>query len=460
MKRFYLLFTTFILAATLFAEQPFFLKNWIIPENVVWGETNTIPLKDGISFEQGGNSGLTFLDVKPYEQSKVNMPPYLLENSLAGWDMTYEQILNAFKTSDEFDVYEDIKALYNYGDPEGQVTFFNTVVAIAKQNRSFEVIFSFGDLKNEAEKNTTTPVAFGIDYYNQSGINNALSYWDSNTELEKTIIALTAFSSSSIYYVPTVFDCSVIPDRLESESRKDPKTRLADSYSKITNRQELYNIIDTETSYYYKSYEKEKNLLKKYPKKEPYEIAELNNLKYEEAGELYYIKAMDAKIGKNYFKASELINKLDYLRLGVGAGYITREEALKKAGPYVEQILSMYSSYEDFAVHYIMEEGYTGIGILGCSFDSVLALDSYNRNKKLMRLEEINFNGKKRGDKNITSIKEAFYKPQSEDETYWINLVREIGVFPQVSNLPLVKEGISKYGELKLLTAIIKEIKN
>ena len=109
MKRFYLLFTTFILGTALFAEQPFFLKNWIIPEDVVWGEKNTIPLIDGVSFRQGWeDSELTFLEIESSEQAKVDLPPYFLEKNLAGWDMTYEQILNAFKTSDEFDVYEDI----------------------------------------------------------------------------------------------------------------------------------------------------------------------------------------------------------------------------------------------------------------------------------------------------------------------------------------------------------------
>ena len=460
MKRFYLLFTTFILGSALFAEQPFFLKNWIIPENVVWGEENTIPLKDGVSFEQGWDDGLTFLEIKPYEQSKVNLPPYLLENNLAGWDMTYEQILNAFTASDEFDVYEDITALCYFDKPDGKVTFSDAVVAIAKQNRSFEVKFYFGDLKNEAEKQDVKPAAFRIEYDNQSGINNSLAYWDSNNELEKTIIALTAFSSSAIYYVPTVFDCSVIPDYLRSENRKDPKARLADYYHPVTNKKELYNKIDTDISYYNQSYEKQKSLLKKYPKKEPYEIAESNNLKFDEVGEMYYLKAMDEKIGKNNFKAFELTDKLDYLRLGVGAGFITREEALKKARPYVDQILSMYSSYEDFVVHHILEQGYVGITSLGTTIYSVSALTAYNRIKKQMRLEEIKFNGKKRGDKNITAIKEAFYKPQTEDEVYWIKLTREVGIFPQVSNLPLVKEGISKYGELKLFTAIIKEINN
>ena len=460
MKRIYLLFTTFILAAALFAEQPFFLKNWIIPENVVWGEKNTIPLKDGLSFEQGWEDELRFLEIKPYEQSKVKLPSYLIEKNLAGWDMTYEQILKAFAESDEFDVYEDVTALCYYDEPDGKVTFNDAVVAVAKEERSFELRFYFGDLKNESEKKDVKPESFRIEYNNYTGINNSLSYWDSNTELEKTIIALTAFESSSIYYVPAVFDCSIIRDDISSKSRMDAKARLADYYHPITNKKELYNAIETGTGYYSESFERQKNLLKKYPKKEPYEIAELNNLDFDEPGEMYYIKAMDSKIGKNNFKVSDLTRKLDYIRLGLGAGFITREEALKKARPYVDQILSMYSSYEDFAVHHIMEEGYGGVTSIGCAVYSVSALTSYNRIKKQMRLEEIKFNGKKRGDKNITTIKEAFYNPQTEDEFYWLKLARTILFEPKMKDLPFLKEGISKYGELKILNNLIKKIRN
>ena len=43
MKKFILLISIFFLVFSLFAEQPYFLKDWIIPEDFVWGEGKNIP---------------------------------------------------------------------------------------------------------------------------------------------------------------------------------------------------------------------------------------------------------------------------------------------------------------------------------------------------------------------------------------------------------------------------------
>ena len=210
MKKCLTILTLLTFSALLFAEQPFFLQNWIIPQDAQWGKKYEIPQIEGITFEQGNEySGFIYFDIEPYEKSHADLPTYFVENKLADWNMTYNQILNAFKASKGFDVYEEVLPSYNYYNQEAGITYSDVIVALAKEDRSFKLTFSFGDLRDEKLKNTAKPKLFSITYTDISGIYNPELYWDKNNDKEKAILALTAHTASAWGFVISEFDCTI-----------------------------------------------------------------------------------------------------------------------------------------------------------------------------------------------------------------------------------------------------------
>ena len=464
MKKIYQLFTTFIFGAALFAEQPFFLKNWLVPETIVWGAKNEVTPIEGISLNPGYDEyWLESLEVKPFEESQVDLPPYLLERNLASWNMTYEQILESFKASDEFDVYEDLVPVYDDYMPEKSVTFDDVIVAVAKQDPCFEIIFSFGELKSESEKNNVKPKLFKIKHYEQSGKMNPRIYWNDNTELEKDIIALSAYEIYTYGFVPTVFDCSVQREGVVIDfigGYEDAKGTLK-NYKFVRNREEYLKLLDEKSEWNIRSYDELKALVQKNPKKTPYEIADLNHRDVQDVPKMYFLREMNQKIERTDIEVDDLINKLAVLRLGVGAGYITREDALNRSRPYVEKILSLYSSYEDFIIHRMLYSGFSGSAYQGYTRSPAFLLDYYNKTKKDIVLDEIKFNGKNSSKKIKLSLKDIWYKPQTEDELYWFELSDKAGTYSYVDlkYLPLIEEGISRFGKLEILTKLIEKVR-
>ncbi len=459
MKKIFILITSFLIFAALFAEQPFFLKNWIVPEDIVWGTKTSIPQIEGLTFDQAiSNGDLEKLEVKPFEQSGVSLPPYLLEHKLADWNMTYAQILKAFSESKEFDVYENISASADFNHQENGLSFEDTIVAVAKEDRSFEIIFSFGDLKSENEKMTVKPKLFRIFYYDLSGDLDPRKYWNENNELEKTIIALTAFDCMGFGIVPEKFDCTLKRPYTNSFYERDAKGWLTDIYF-IHNKEELYKEIDTDKDWNGITYDELNELIQKNPDKKPYEIAEQFNRDVDEVARMYFIKAMNTKMGKYHIKFDDLVSHLFLLRLALGAGYINKAEALEKSRPLVEQILSWYSSYEDYAIHRILSYSYTGSYTLSYSSDVSSTLFLYNQIKNQIPLEEIKFNGNNSDKTNVVKIKEAYYLPQSDEELFWGKLSGETYLWPKLDDLPLIEEGINRFGKLKILNSLFEKMR-
>ena len=459
MKKSFIFFTAFLFSTLLSAKQPFFLQNWIIPEDVKWGTKDSIPPVEGMTFEQSGvNDTLVSLEIKPYEQSKVPLPPYFTENKLASWDMTYNQILKAFKDNDAFSVYENIETSANYNNQEEGIRFEDTITVVAKNEFSYEVVFYFGDIRSEKAKKSVKPELFKVFYNNFSGPLDPRLYWDENTELEKTIIALTAYSAAGFDYVSTKFDCSVRRPQLYSFMDTSPKGVLSIMYS-INSKDDLYKVIDSGTDWDGKTYDDLYDLLQKYPDKKPYELAEQGYRTVKDVALMYFIKEMNGKMGEHNVKVDYLTQKLFFLRLAVGAGYITKDEALVKALPIVKTILSWYSSYEDFTVHKMLCGAFSGAYSLGYSSNPSNTALQYNQIKKQIPLDQIKFTGQNKGKEKALTIKDVTYKSHSEEELYWLNLSGKTYFYSELTHLPLIEEGIKKYGYLNVFRMILSQMR-
>lgn len=460
MKKCLTILTAFLFSAIVFAEQPFFLKNWIIPEDAQWGQKYEIPQIEGITFEQGNEySGFVYFEIEPYEKSHADLPTYLVKNKLAGWNMTYNQILNAFKASKEFDVYEEVAADYDYNNQEAGLTYSDVIVAVPKQDRSFELTFSFGDLKEKKSKKTAKPEFFCITYDDNSGIYNPELYWNNNNDKEKAILTLTANNASTWGFVISEFDCSVRkPDSSVSDfTGGDAKNLLSNLYG-IKSKEELLREVNGSTDWSGREYEEVKALIQKYPDKKPYEIAEIEHKDVTTVAHIYCMKVIGDKLGPHGISFEHKIRSMFLLRLAVGAGIITHDEAVDIAWPIAEELLNWYSSYEDFGFQQILSSTYSGSTSTYSLLSMAGAIDSYYSPLRLLPFDEIIFYGKKSNDEPELSIKDLAYIPQDEEELYWHKLAGISYLYGKLEDIPLIEEAIERYGELEILTALMGEI--
>ena len=453
MKKLVSFFTVFLFSTLVFALQPFFLQNWIIPEDAQWGQMYEVPPIEGITFDQGNEyAGFVYFMVESYNQSHADLPPYFVENKLAGWDMTYNQILKALKANNEFYIYEQTESDVDYYNEEDGLTYNDVIAVVPKNERSFTLFFDFGDLKNTKSKKTAKPLSFYINYNDITGIYDPLLYWDNNTDKEKSILALTASNASTWNFVISEFDCTVRKASIYDSylTGGDAKNLLTNFYG-IKSKEELLEEVNRNTDWAGKEYEELKVLLKKYPDKKPYEIAETENKAIVAVPHMYCMKVIGDKLGPHGISSEHKLLSMFLCRLAAGAGLITHDEAVEIAWPIAQEILSWYSSYEDFGFHQILSSSYSGSGYNACSSYTDSAIYGYNRLRRLLPFDEIPFHGKK-GSNSKLKIKELSYKPQSEEELYWYHLAGKTHLYTYLEDIPFIEDAINRYGELKILT--------
>ena len=453
MKKLVSFFTVFLFSTLIFASQPFFLQNWIIPEDAQWGQMYEIPPIEGITFDQGNEyAGFVYFMVESYNQSHADLPPYFVENKLAGWDMTYNQILKALKANNEFYIYEQTESDVDYYNEEDGLTYNDVIAVVPKNERSFTLFFDFGDLKNTKSKKTAKPLSFYINYNDITGIYDPLLYWDNNTDKEKSILALTAYNASTWNFVISEFDCTVRKASIYDSylTGGDAKNLLTNFYG-IKSKEELLEEVNRNTDWAGKEYEELKVLLIKYPDKKPYEIAETENKAIAAVPHMYCMKVIGDKLGSHGISSEHKLLSMFLCRLAAGAGLITHDEAVEIAWPIAQEILSWYSSYEDFGFHQILSTTYSGSGYNACSSYTDSAIYGYNRLRRLLPFDEIPFHGKK-GSNSKLKIKELSYKPQSEEELYWYHLAGKTHLYTYLEDIPFIEDAINRYGELKILT--------
>ena len=66
---------------------------------------------------------------------------------------------------------------------------------------------------------------------------------------------------------------------------------------------------------------------------------------------MFLIDDMRDKIGKHDAEMIGEVHEIMWLRLGVGAGFYTHEEAVEAAGKIAKKLIKEYVSFEDFAAH-------------------------------------------------------------------------------------------------------------
>lgn len=465
-----LLFFSFF-GFSIFAEQPFFLQNWIIPDDFVWGVNAQIPGINGKTFYQKQTSSLDNPYVYFYTKSKSNVdfPPYFTEKHLLSWDMTYSEILDAFKDNKDFFVNAYVYPLKKNNDSEG-IEFLDIITVICREEDHLHLEIYFPHKMTQEERNASLP-SYCYVYYNRLGhkynkmeIPDSERFekeyrkiWEENSLEEKKIIAVTYFSAREYNFVPARYDCT-----LRMENQYEVAVLVLKSKFSIGNREELLEYVQNPGSknvygYYddLMNYEKLLKDIEENPEKDIMKLADEKEYSVYDVSQMFFINNMKDYIGKYGVAPYVDTDRLFVLRLGVGAGYITRAESLEIGLPIAEQLLKQYNSFYDFAAHVAAFDSY--IGLWRSQFIDWARNDMfrYNNADMYLPLEEIAFDGSE-ADKSLL-FDDSYYKPK-DDALVWTKIQVENRLH-NGKNLASIKKEISKYGELPCLMQLLKQIR-
>ncbi len=462
MKKLIAFFLVIITSGFLFAEQPFFLKNWIVPEDFEWGTGKLLLKIPGKTYYQimdyeVRNPSLTFVQKK---KSNVDFPPYFVENNLITWDMTHAQIISAFKDNELFFTDSYVYPIEKDDNLSDGIELLDVVKIICRQDKNFEIRLMFEHSKNQMERDASK-IDYCTIYYYKDGLDSNISKkeifetkykdeWEKNSLEEKAIIALSFYLNRNNDFLPSKYDLSVTMDN----KKADPAAKLQDAYS-ISNREELIQYVKTSSpAYNEKNYSIFYENLVSNPDKTVLEISEEKNYSVFGVSSLFFVDSMKNHIGKNGITIFSKIRNLFVLRLGAGAGYITREESVEYARPIVEEILKQYVSYEDFSAHFAASESYLGISSSKFIKWPLTVMKYYNDVEEYISIDELNFTGSDAD--TPLSFDDAYYKPVDE-ALWWTSVQKESEQF-NGQELSAIKEGMAKYGSVSCLDKLLKKI--
>lgn len=455
-----ILFTT----SLLFAKQPFFLENWIIPEDFEWGTGNKIPEIEGKFFYQimdsvAENPSVFFLEKK---MSNMEIPTYFVENNLIDWDKTYGEILSAFNENQLFFTSTYLSAAIKKDNPSNPIDFNDVLRITCRQDNNFVIEIQFPHARTQEEQNNKKPGFFSIYCY-KNGLNKFnrdlppkeifereyRTEWETYTTLERNIIALSYFLLKEDNFLPARYDCTASI----YNTYRNPAEQLKKSFD-ITNKEELLDFISEKEYEGVTGYKEMFRDLAANPDKNIIELAEENRYNIKGVSRLFFIDNMKDVVDENILDVYIKVRSLLVLRYGTGAGLITREESVEYAKPIVEKLLKQYVSYEDFAAHLALSQSYFGLTNEVFVKMPVEIMKSYAEFEQYISIEDLHFDGSEAGDS--LTFDDCYYKPQGE-ALWWLKVQKESNK-KDGKELSAIKEGMAQYGTALCLRNLLKAI--
>lgn len=454
------------LGLALFAEQPFFLQDWLIPRDFEWGRDQHLPPMVGKTYNYDMSSDTCYITFNSKDKSHVDFPPYFIKNNLLGWDKTYEEIISAFEGNELFFIYEYVHPLAHKENFSDGIEFLDIIRITCRENNYFELELYFPHVRTLEERKEEKPTYCYL-YYQKKGLdsynthvpqrevfeNKYRSIWENNSQEEKIINALSYFLAFNNGCIPALFDCSKTFDNANTDVKNILRTKFEVS---ITNKKELISYVQNplQTSIF-QNYLAAVELIESYPDKEIVKIGEENNYSIGGISRLFFTDAMKEHLGKHGLESFLQTEVLFVLRLGVGAGYISKEEALYYGMPVANQLLQNYNSFEDYAADFAACKSFIGLPKLNHASSPADVMIQYNNAVKYFPVEEIHFTAEDADEP--LSFYDAYYKPAG-DALLWCQVQSESNNLDG-KNLSAVKQIVSKYGKPACIKTLLNKIK-
>ncbi|MBO4507625.1 MAG: DUF1266 domain-containing protein [Spirochaetaceae bacterium] len=479
MKKFFTLAFAVLTTCLLCAEQPFFLKNWIIPESVRWGTTDRIPAVEGAFIEQTEfvTEPLTELTIYKEDFSKISVPPYFSDRKLLGWEMSYADILVAFKTNKDFSVEERAKyQVFNYFNLLPYLSAEERCIAMDEALDSEDCVLcdaylnifpkNFSNFYIQLGFVSSSPESlmesFKVIYcmddstkpYKVLFEQNNRAKWEALTETEKLAVALSAVLFDQYELEPCVFDAT--PTALQSDSYIQKVLKE----SGISKKEDLVGTSFMKT--YFQNMQYNFNLfwglLDSNPGKTAAEIATEYNLSYEGASLLFFLDDMKDTVSKYDAEMIAEVTELMWLRLGAGVGYYSHDEAVEAAGKIAKKLIKEYVSFEDLVAHISLVASCLNLTNDDYLESSKMIMDAFDSIKKSIPVEEIVFDGSEADRTAVLKINDAYYKP--EKHANWVEAIKILKHGAREEGLLVALNCINEYGNRKWFEGLYEKIEN
>lgn len=270
----------------------------------------------------------------------------------------------------------------------------------------------------------------GRDLYNKNSSNMLRK--SKTEEDEKWICLLTEpFLGAKGMSTTTV---NPEPKNKGSNSRK-----LLEGEWKLNSKRDIRNLIERYQNGNWgdnKAFMEAKALYKKYPDSSLDEIATIEGLDSGKIIDLYYYAENKDKIGEHGLLAFDAVRILSVIRLGVAAGWLTKEGAIAAAMPLMKELLNAYDSWEDFVTHFALGGYYYNMrydyDLPAYQKELAAARKKYDesaksgKKSKTNTSHDIKFPAKNRNDSPILTYDDMFYTP-SEDAQKWCLILKNKG---------------------------------
>lgn len=159
------------------------------------------------------------------------------------------------------------------------------------------------------------------------------------------------------------------------------------------------------------AYRKLLELLTKYPDLPVVKIGEKEELTVTQVSRLYLIKELNSCLGIHGIDAWDDSRRIDLMRWGMSAGYLTKEEGLELLQPIYLRMKNNYRSFEDFFAHWLAGFCYDAVFKSTCPectldiFDALIACRAY------VPFEELAFSGQNADPNHTMTYEEGAYTP-------------------------------------------------
>lgn len=275
--------------------------------------------------------------------------------------------------------------------------------------------------------------------------------WNQLSDLEKDAIAF----SSNLFEInqENHFDFS------NKSKAEEGRQILKESWNILDYKTLVDNFNELEKSGHSGAYDTLLALLDKHKNKSVLEIAHTENLDVIQTTRLYYVAGMKDVLGSHGIEAWDEGREITTIRWGLGAGYISYDEAVKLIEPVVERIKKNYVSWDDYMAHYIAGRGF--YGLFSSNYKSLTenAITAAENTRKTIPYKEIKFSGKDADKKHVMTFKQSVYKPSSdalkwEDVQKLYNQEADVPVLAALEELEVVFpecKGITFYWHMNLL---------
>ncbi len=256
--------------------------------------------------------------------------------------------------------------------------------------------------------------------------NKMLKEWNGLSEDEKWLCLLSE-------PLLTRFDMSTTTVNPEPKNKGKKSRNFLENDWGLHSKQDVLNLIARYKSGTWgdnRHFIKAGLLLDKYPDSSIEEIAKLECLDARNIVDLYFYTETKDILGYYDVYTLDTVRILSVLRWSVAVGWLTETEAVKQAQPFIEAILVIYDSWEDFAVHFAVSWSYYEVryGLDFSAYQKGLAaertkyMESSGSNSKSKQVinHNIKFPAGSLEGSRILTYDDIFYTPGEEASKWYL----------------------------------------